>query len=114
MRISDWSSDVCSSDLFANGGFLVTPWFIDEVRDRDGAVVFKEKPATACPGCGVPGTDRKSVASGKSVSVRVDTGGRRILKQQTQAVDATVFIYINYNGHNVPHLYVTQKTTANN
>ncbi|MCM2335206.1 MAG: penicillin-binding protein 1A [Pseudomonas sp.] len=41
---------------FANGGFLITPWFIDEVRDRDGAVVFKEKPATACPGCGVPGT----------------------------------------------------------
>src|SRR3546814_8113378 len=22
MRISDWSSDVCSSDLFRNGGFL--------------------------------------------------------------------------------------------
>lgn len=38
---------------FPNGGFRVTPWFIDEVRDRDGRVLFKEKPATACPGCGV-------------------------------------------------------------
>jgi penicillin-binding protein 1A len=37
---------------FANGGFRITPWFIDEVKDRDGAVLFKEKPATACAGCG--------------------------------------------------------------
>jgi len=42
--------------VFANGGFRVTPWFIDEVKDREGAVVFKEKPAVACPECGVPGT----------------------------------------------------------
>lgn len=36
---------------FANGGFRISPWFIDEVRDSSGAVLFKEKPATACPGC---------------------------------------------------------------
>jgi penicillin-binding protein 1A len=40
---------------FVNGGFRVTPWFIDEVRDRDGTVVFQAEPPTACPGCG-PGT----------------------------------------------------------
>src|SRR5690606_8346125 len=33
---------------FANGGFRITPWFIDEVRDRNGNVVFKENPARAC------------------------------------------------------------------
>ena len=38
---------------FANGGFLVTPWFIDKVRDRSGTELFKEKPATACPYCAV-------------------------------------------------------------
>ena len=38
--------------VFANGGFRVTPWFIDEVKDRDGAVIFKEKPAQGCHGCG--------------------------------------------------------------
>ncbi|WP_064746592.1 penicillin-binding protein 1A [Lysobacter firmicutimachus] len=38
--------------VFANGGFRITPWFIDEVKDRAGAVVFKEKPAVACPECG--------------------------------------------------------------
>ncbi|QDH69170.1 penicillin-binding protein 1A [Marilutibacter alkalisoli] len=40
---------------FANGGFRITPWFIDEVHDRNGAVLFKETPATACPSCGVSG-----------------------------------------------------------
>ena len=38
--------------VFANGGFRVTPWFIEQVKDRDGAVVFKESPATGCHGCG--------------------------------------------------------------
>ena len=38
--------------VFANGGSRVTPWFIDEVKDREGSVVFKENPAVACRGCG--------------------------------------------------------------
>lgn len=41
--------------VFANGGFRITPWFIDEVKDRDGNVVFKENPAIACRGCGGSG-----------------------------------------------------------
>ncbi|KRA17840.1 penicillin-binding protein 1A [Lysobacter sp. Root604] len=47
---------------FANGGFRITPWFIDEIKDRAGAVVFKEKPPTACPECGGrgPGTSVRS------------------------------------------------------
>src|SRR3546814_14112929 len=32
---------------------------------------------------GQPGSDRKSVGEGKSVSVRVDLGGSRILKKKT-------------------------------
>ena len=38
--------------VFANGGSRVTPWFIDEIKDREGNIVFKEKPATACRTCG--------------------------------------------------------------
>jgi penicillin-binding protein 1A len=54
--------------VFANGGFLITPWFIDEVRDSNGAVLFKEKPATACPQCGI-GTAGKVVAASAASSV---------------------------------------------
>jgi penicillin-binding protein 1A len=46
---------------FVNGGFRITPWFIDEVRDRDGTVVFKAEPPTACPGCG-PGASPANAA----------------------------------------------------
>ncbi|MEJ7747195.1 MAG: penicillin-binding protein 1A [Luteimonas sp.] len=37
--------------VFANGGSRITPWFIDEVKDRSGKLIFKEKPPTACRGC---------------------------------------------------------------
>ncbi|KAB8313958.1 peptidase, partial [Tolypothrix campylonemoides VB511288] len=36
---------------FANGGFRITPWLIDTVKDRAGAVIFKETPAVACRAC---------------------------------------------------------------
>src|SRR3546814_17244140 len=107
MRISDWSSDVCSSDLAAQHG-----------RPRREAEPFSRpalrRPAAACrhrprarhasqdhavrrghlgarPGAGRRGAerdpqawlrDRKSVVEGKSVSVRLDLGGRRNLKKK--------------------------------
>ncbi|MBW3549618.1 MAG: penicillin-binding protein 1A [Proteobacteria bacterium] len=49
--------------VFANGGFRVTPWVIDEIKDRNGALVFKETPATACPGCGRTGTAQARTSS---------------------------------------------------
>jgi len=41
--------------VFANGGSRVDPWFIDEIRDRDGNVLFKENPAVACRTCATVG-----------------------------------------------------------
>src|SRR5690606_7716195 len=49
--------------VFANGGFRITPWFIDEVRDRDNKVIFKEKPATACRSCVGTGGSQAVVVS---------------------------------------------------
>src|SRR3546814_12353785 len=118
MRISDWSSDVCSSDL-------------SERRNASASSrVWKAKnpPQRCSVRCTMPATssrrvasisemtrlvplgsrcsprdrarpeksrnvareltryalDRKSVVSGKSVSVRVDLGGRRFIKKQKQ------------------------------
>src|SRR3546814_17943664 len=97
MRISDWSSDVCSSDLFKN---------------RYGTSLYGEielpKRATVPPSDGpfpvilaLEGVNtnvalyrwwhqafadagvRKSVGWGKSESVRVDLGCRRIIKKKT-------------------------------
>src|SRR3546814_17136984 len=117
MRISDWSSDVCSSDL---GDLLVRAGFALPVADTEtltvryrdlfgllrdlrgmaatsllpdpaalsrdtlarAAALFAERAA----GDGRTAErfdiiDRKSVVLGKSVSVRVDLGGRRHMKK---------------------------------
>src|SRR3546814_13608427 len=114
MRISDWSSDVCSSDLRDPLG-VVTPAVQAAVVDRlahlehaggghPGLVIarlivtggrrFNQPQPLPQPGgyrlavvyqIGIadpPELDRKSVVYGKSVSVRVDLGGRRIINKK--------------------------------
>src|SRR3546814_16154326 len=97
MRISDWSSDVCSSDLAAAVAHGAQD---QEVADRlrhadahgDGLRVL---PAGRVLLARLPGAhhrratggldgDRKRVAWGKSVAVRVESGGRRIIKTKQQ------------------------------
>jgi penicillin-binding protein 1A len=53
---------------FPNGGFRITPWFIDEVRDRDGKLIFKEKPPTACPACAIGSTTAGTVQAANVVA----------------------------------------------
>src|SRR3546814_19849128 len=99
MRISDWSSDVCSSDLVDTGDYIVIINAADIVVTGNKAQDKKYFRHTTYPG-GIretnfeklqqrfPGRaiDRKSVVSGKSVSVRVDLGGRGTLKKNTKTV----------------------------
>src|SRR3546814_12781242 len=95
MRISDWSSDVCSSDLGPSGAgkstvFAMLLRFHDPQRGRidlDGIDIRTLEPAELRGTVAlVPqqptifARDRKSVGSGKSVSVRVDIGGGSIIK----------------------------------
>ncbi|HEX4480215.1 MAG TPA: penicillin-binding protein 1A [Rudaea sp.] len=37
--------------VFANGGFLVDPYFIDRITDRDGNEIYKAQPLVACRHC---------------------------------------------------------------
>src|SRR3546814_5543975 len=78
MRISDWSSDVCSSDL----AFKVILGEAPFGPGGDGPGVIASRFAAGRQRDG--GRDRKSVVWGKSVSVRVDLGGRRIIKKKKQ------------------------------
>ncbi|MEH6650289.1 MAG: penicillin-binding protein 1A [Motiliproteus sp.] len=51
------SADVTPMELatgyavFANGGYKVTPYWLDRVESRQGDVLFQAKPATVCDGC---------------------------------------------------------------
>lgn len=37
--------------VFANGGFLIKPYFIDRIEDYNGTLLFKASPDIACPTC---------------------------------------------------------------
>src|SRR3546814_19271833 len=80
MRISDWSSDVCSSDLQrGTRAFLGSPMHI-VVGEQLSALRRGRAHDQVCVQ-----RDRKSVVQGKSVSVRVDLGGRRSIKKKKTA-----------------------------
>src|SRR3546814_17398538 len=122
MRISDWSSDVCSSDLMTTrattpsggwrrsrrrcararstgyperaqhylSGFVLNPEDADQWRAIEAAADaargrVAETFVWALPQVMRDGFthDRKSVAEGKSGSVRGDSGGRRNVKKKT-------------------------------
>src|SRR3546814_15429710 len=105
MRISDWSSDVCSSDLMYLDDVFSTNFGIARIAgipDENAAIRGSER----IYGWPMPyfsyylavaalkililsvrdysngKTDRKSVVQGKSGSVRVDLGVRRIIKKK--------------------------------
>src|SRR3546814_14064022 len=80
MRISDWSSDVCSSDLFelVEEGIVPLRARIAERLHQSGPTVSQTVARMERDGL----LDRKSVVEGKSVSVRVDLGGRLHIKKK--------------------------------
>src|SRR3546814_21039999 len=75
MRISDWSSDVCSSDLARFYGTFASA--LEETVPPPGRI------AVASPSGGYGGyLDRKSAGLGKRVLVRVGLGGSRIIQKK--------------------------------
>src|SRR3546814_12319956 len=112
MRISDWSSDVCSSDLScmsATGepseGFIFSALVLAISRARTacratsgsgGSWQLANMYSTAeSMSVASAATDRKSVVEGKSVSVRVDLGGPRRIKQNKRKTNL-IDTYVHY------------------
>src|SRR3546814_12884411 len=89
MRISDWSSDVCSSDLYdtsdlkAYALFSQTELSVSEQLTLVAGLSYNHETRDfTVDYSGVPGgTDRKSVVQGKSESVSVDHGGGGNIKK---------------------------------
>ncbi len=44
---------VRSYAVFANGGYLVKPYYIDRIESNDGEVLFQQQPLTVCEDCEV-------------------------------------------------------------
>src|SRR3546814_16995692 len=106
MRISDWSSDVCSSDLvvlaahrrllasYPDALLILVPRHterfasVHQLCESEGLATVRRSSAQ-------PVTDRKSVVEGKSGSVRVVLGGRRILKNKNMQLFTPYQLYCN-------------------
>src|SRR3546814_13120662 len=106
MRISDWSSDVCSSDLLSSPGQrlsfepLATGRIVStfmETEPYSGAHVCMPSIISVSGLCKSYATGTKALDNvdlerseerrvGKDVSVRVDLGGRRIIKKKKKQV----------------------------
>src|SRR3546814_15960724 len=83
MRISDWSSDVCSSDLRR------TP---PHERNREHGI--RESPRSRASAEAVIELRSEERRVGKECVVRVDLGGRRIIKKKTKKEINVVLAYI--------------------
>ncbi len=65
--------------VFANGGYLVEPWFIEQIRDSDGKVIFAASPKTACEDCSMPEVENDEL---------VEVGGEEIAEPVVTPVPA--------------------------
>src|SRR3546814_18796777 len=92
MRISDWSSDVCSSDLeLDRDGITVTiqRWTEGRIASGDSETYHRSgdqwrRASGAKVDPAEEAADRQSAVKGKSVSVGVDLGCRRKIKPKQQ------------------------------
>src|SRR3546814_15736972 len=95
MRISDWSSDVCSSDLtplnekYRISGLPRMPAGLEKVPMQVQPISVHQAQTTACGSrrhnaraSRGRNRDRKNVVEGQRVSGRVAPGGRRIIKHK--------------------------------
>jgi penicillin-binding protein 1A len=55
--------------VFANGGFLVDPYFVREIDDRDGNVIYQANPAIACADCAESGVANAPPATATATSL---------------------------------------------
>src|SRR3546814_7284030 len=106
MRISDWSSDVCSSDLLQQivssvslqqSGLLVIAVAVNHAvrmteraagvhgidRGVDARILARRHAGLQAVRHVRQRLDRKSVVEGTRVAVRVDLGGRRLIKHKS-------------------------------
>src|SRR3546814_4856075 len=105
-RVSDWSSDVCSSDLQESGVDLRTRLAVAKIvlggsrrHPIQASVLQRLQPSITLPRAGPPiqllmhleaalkrhnRPDRKRVGSGTGESVRVELGGRRYNKKNNE------------------------------
>ena len=68
--------------VFANGGYLIKPYILDKVIDRDGNVIYQANPDTVCEPCETP--DNNGSANNQTESQDIDLQLEQLLSNLAQ------------------------------
>jgi len=68
--------------VFANGGYLIKPYILDKIIDRDGNVIYQANPDTVCEPCEI--TDNDSNANNQTETQDIDLQLEQLLSNLAQ------------------------------
>lgn len=78
--------------VFANGGFLIDPYFIERIEDHEGKIIYTSNPKIACSSCGKTETSENNLAPriiSPGINFIMNSMMRDVIKMGT-ATDARV------------------------
>lgn len=64
--------------VFANGGYLIEPYFIERIEDSNGQIVFQTRPAQVCERCKAPGSNPEQALNNRLALAPNPTVGHKI------------------------------------
>jgi penicillin-binding protein 1A len=73
--------------VFANGGYLITPYLIRRIEDADGSVLFESDPPVACVSC---------VLNGRRIRKQLQAEGEDALAALPKQAEQTLEPRLNY------------------
>jgi penicillin-binding protein 1A len=74
--------------VFANGGFLIAPYFIERIESADGEIIYQAKPKTACSLCEISEEPSSSYAP-RIISPEINFLMNSLLRDVVQKGTAT-------------------------
>ncbi|MGL4455698.1 MAG: peptidoglycan glycosyltransferase/peptidoglycan DD-transpeptidase MrcA, partial [Plesiomonas sp.] len=98
--------------VFANGGYLITPYFISKIEDSNGKLLEETKPLIACTGtCNIPvvyGTTAKAAVLGNALTEDLPAQDGAVPMPQIEHVDTPLLTQTETSEGYAPHVISTQ------
>ncbi len=70
--------------VFANGGYLIEPYFIERIEDYQGNVIYQADPEVACTACRLAGADASAGLEDEAVDEELDEAALASLPKQAE------------------------------
>jgi penicillin-binding protein 1A len=97
---------------FANGGFLIDPYFIESIQDASGKEIFHADPKRACPACDAPPPMPGDEGTGPQAVAAVPAAAPQPLVPEADRAPRVLTPQIDYLINNMMHDVVVRGTGA--